>query len=149
MELVSEFPHGGAIPAYYTCDGANQSPPLSWAEPPEDTQSFVLLCCDPDAPRGTWHHWAIYDIGSEQRSLKAHYPRTSTAARQGQNDFQRTGYDGPCPPRGDAPHHYHFTLHALSVPRLAAPADATCADIAEAARPHILATATLIGTYRR
>jgi len=149
MQLTSEFRNGGPIPERCTCDGQNQSPPLSWTAPPPQTQSFVLLCEDPDAPGGTWHHWAIYDIPATQLSLKSHYPRGGTAARQGLNDFHRIGYDGPCPPPGDAPHHYRFRLHALSVARLAVRQDATCADIAAAAHPHILATATLVGTYQR
>jgi Raf kinase inhibitor-like YbhB/YbcL family protein len=149
MQLTSEFRNGGPIRQRCTCDGQNQSPPLSWTAPPPRTQSFVLLCDDPDAPRCTWHHWAIHDIPAAQRSLNAHYPRNGTTARQGLNDFQRIGYDGPWPPPGDAPHHYRFRLHALSVARLAVPANGTCTDIAAAAHPHILATATLAGTYQR
>jgi|SRR6185312_15535796 Raf kinase inhibitor-like YbhB/YbcL family protein len=149
MQLASQFQDGSAIPRRYACDGQNQSPPLSWTAPPQQTQSFVLLCDDPDAPGGTWHHWAVYDIPAGQRSLPEHHPRHGAGVRQGLNDFHQPGYDGPCPPPGDKPHHYHFRLLALAVPRLPVTGTASCAQIAQAARQHVIATAQLTGTYQR
>ena len=114
MQLASQFQDGAAIPRRYACDGQNHSPPLNWTAPPQQTQSFVLLCDDPDAAGGTWHHWAVYDIPAGQRSLAEHHPRHGAGVRQGLNDFHQPGYDGPCPPPGDKPHHYHFRLLALA-----------------------------------
>ena len=149
MQLASQFQDGSAIPRRYACDGQNQSPPLSWTAPPQQTQSFVLLCDDPDAAGGTWHHWAVYDIPAGQRSLAEHHPRHGAGVRQGLNDFHQPGYDGPCPPPGDKPHHYHFRLLALAVPRLPVAGTVSCAQIAQAARQHVIATAQLTGTYQR
>jgi Raf kinase inhibitor-like YbhB/YbcL family protein len=98
----SAFADGSAIPRRFTCDGDDLSPPLSWSDAPPGTRSFVLLCDDPDAPAGTWHHWAAYDIPS---TLTALAERAASDAERGGfkqaiNDFQRSGYGGPCPPRG-------------------------------------------------
>jgi Raf kinase inhibitor-like YbhB/YbcL family protein len=104
------FADGSAIPRRFTCDGDDLSPPLSWSDAPPGTRGFVLLCDDPDAPAGTWHHWAAYDIPS---TLTGFAERAASEAekrgfKQAINDFQRPGYGGPCPPRGHGPHHYHF-----------------------------------------
>jgi Raf kinase inhibitor-like YbhB/YbcL family protein len=110
-----------AIPRRFTCDGEDLSPPLDWSGAPAGTRSFVLLCKDPDAPAGTWHHWAAYDIPAGQTALAAGGAghAESQGFKQAINDFQRPGYGGPCPPRRHGPHHYHFRMLALSVDRLA------------------------------
>lgn len=149
MELTSAFTNGGPISRRYTCEGQNQSPPLSWTAPPHETKSLFVLCDDPDAPQGIWYHWAIYDLPPTARALAAQYPRQTRDAQQGLNSFGRLGYDGPCPPRGDVPHHYRFMVHALSIAHLPVPENTSCAQIAAAARPYILASATLIGTFQR
>lgn len=149
MQLTSQFQDGEVIPRRYTCEGQNQSPPLTWTAPPQQAQSFVLLCDDPDAARGIWHHWAVYDIPADQRSLPAHHPRHGAGVRQALNDFHQPGYDGPFPPPGDRPHHYHFRLLALAVPQLRLPETASCAEVAVAAKPHVIAAAELTGTYQR
>lgn len=147
----SAFGSDQAIPRRYTCEGDDVSPPLAWSGAPEATRSFVLLCDDPDAPAGTWHHWALFDIPAETDRLAEGYPKQAAvgATRQAVNDFKRPGYGGPCPPRGHGTHHYRFRLLALSVARLDLAPGASCPDVAAAARPHALAEAMLVGTYAR
>ncbi len=110
------FADGSAIPRRFTCDDADLSPPLNWSDAPTGTRSFTLLCDDPDAPAGTWHHWAAYDIPSTLTMLAegAASDAEQLGFKQAINDFQRPGYGGPCPPRGHGLHHYHFRLLALS-----------------------------------
>ena len=149
MKLVSSaFADGAAIPRRFTCEGENISPPLQWSDAPEGTRSFVLLCDDPDAPAGTWHHWAVYDIPSDVAEFAENAGRI-TKMKQAVNDFCKTGYGGPCPPPGDGPHHYHFRLFALKVPKLEVPADATAAVIASNVNANRLAETELIGLYGR
>lgn len=143
------FSHGGEIPARFTCDGDDLSPPLAWSGTPPDTHSFAIICRDPDAPSGVWYHWAAFDISRNVHQLAEHCLPGSTAMRQAINDFGKKGYGGPCPPRGHGRHHYHFTLYALNVEHLDAPASAHCRDIENAAAVHTLATAELIGLYAR
>ena len=145
------FANGQAIPAQYTCDGENVSPPLQWSGAPAGTQSFVLLVEDPDAPSGVFRHWAVYNIPPERTALPEGPGQDARAVQlsQGINDFGHARYDGPCPPRGHGTHHYHFRLAALDTPRLALPPKATVAEIWRAAEPHILAEAELVRTYAR
>jgi len=146
----SAFADGSAIPRRFTCDGENVSPPLDWGDVPAATRSFVLLCDDPDAPGGTWHHWAAYDIAGSQTGLPldAGNDAAKLGFKQATNDFRKPGYGGPCPPPG-APHHYHFRLLALSVERLPVRAGVSCRNVESEARKHGLAEATLVGIYRR
>ena len=147
----SAFTDGSTIPRRFTCDGEDLSPPLDWSGAPPGTRSFALLCDDPDAPAGTWHHWAAYDIPADQTALAA--GAAQHAERQGfkqaVNDFQQPGYGGPCPPHRHGPHHYHFRLLALSIDRLAVRKDASCRDVERKARKHVLAEAILLGIYER
>jgi Raf kinase inhibitor-like YbhB/YbcL family protein len=152
MQLSSNaFSSGSAIPRRFTCDGEDLSPPLDWRGAPAATASFVLLCDDPDAPAGTWHHWAACDIDAEQTGLAEGASQDSAAARlkQAINDFHRVGYGGPCPPHGHGRHRYHFRLLALSVDRLALGAKPSCRDVEREARKHVIAEATLVGIYQR
>jgi len=149
MKLVSSaFADGAAIPRRFTCDGANLSPPLQWSGAPEGTRSFVLLCDDPDAPAGTWHHWAAYDIPPTMMELVEGIGQ-KPKLKQAVNDFRKTGYGGPCPPHGHGPHHYHFRLLALSTDHLRARPNASCHDVEREARKFTLAEATLVGWYER
>jgi Raf kinase inhibitor-like YbhB/YbcL family protein len=149
MKLVSSaIADGAAIPRRFTCDGENLSPPLQWSDAPSGTQSFVLLCDDPDAPAGTWHHWAVYDIPPVLTEL-ADGAAQNTKLKQVVNDFRKVGYGGPCPPHGHGPHHYHFRLLALSTDHLRAKADASCPDIEREARKYAIAEAILVGWYKR
>lgn len=152
MQLSSTaFSDKTAIPLRYTCDGEDISPPLSWSDPPTGTRSFVLLCDDQDAPGGTWHHWAAYDIPANLTSLApgAAQRVERLAFKQAVNDFQRTGYGGPCPPPEHGLHHYNFRLLALSVDHLAVGKKPSCRDVAREARKHLLAEATVVGVYER
>ncbi|MGO8915077.1 MAG: YbhB/YbcL family Raf kinase inhibitor-like protein [Stellaceae bacterium] len=150
MRLTSAaFANGSEIPARFTCDGDNLSPPLAWSGAPSPTRSFAIVCSDPDAPSGVWYHWAALDIRHDVNALEEHCRPGSTAMRQAINDFGKRGYGGPCPPRGNGRHHYHFTLYALDVEHLDVPASAHCRDVENAARAHALATAELIGVYAR
>lgn len=150
MQVISPaFAANDRIPVRCTCDGANVSPPLAWSDAPAATRSFALICSDPDAPGGTWYHWAIYDIPSDVRALPEHWLPTRSSPPEAVNDFRRPGYGGPCPPAGDAPHHYHFRLYALNVRRLGLAPRAPCRDVEVAARLHAITTAELIGLYRR
>jgi len=145
----SAFADGAAIPRRFSCDGDDISPPLEWSDVPADAKSFALLCDDPDAPGGTWHHWAAYDIAGALSSLPLGAANAQKLGfKQGVNDFQKVGYGGPCPPPG-TPHHYHFRLLALAVEKLAVPAGASCRNVESEARKHRLAEATLVGIYRR
>jgi Raf kinase inhibitor-like YbhB/YbcL family protein len=147
----SAFSDGERIPKRYTCDGEDLSPPLSWSGAPDGTVSFAVICDDPDAPMGTWHHWAAYDIPAEFTELQEDFPTEPRigAVRQAITDFGQTGYGGPCPPEGHGTHHYNFRLLALEVKHLDLPADAKCEDVEKAAQPYILAKAELTGTYSR
>src|SRR6266478_6660865 len=149
MKLVSSaFDDGAAIPRRFTCDGENLSPPLQWSGAPAGTLSFVLLCDDPDAPAGTWHHWAAYDIPPAVTELAVDAEQNAKL-RQAVNDFRKVGYGGPCPPHGHGPHHYHFRLLALSTDQLRAKANASCRDIERKARKYAIAEAILVGRYER
>jgi Raf kinase inhibitor-like YbhB/YbcL family protein len=149
MRLISSaFEPYDWIPERYTCDGDNISPPLSWSHPPAGTRSFALICTDPDAPHGTWYHWAIYDLPEQARELPEDLSPAQVIPPQALNDFGHTGYGGPCPPTGPRPHHYCFTLYALEMERLSLPAHPRCRDVA-AACSNALAEAKLIGLYGR
>ena len=151
MQLISTaFRDGDRIPRHYTCEGSDLSPPLGWSEAPQGTQSFALICDDPDAPAGTWHHWALYDLASDCRSLAegAGAPGRHEF-KQAINDFDSPGYGGPCPPHGHGPHNYHFRVLALSVDHLPVRKNATCREVAREAQKHLLEEAILIGWYER
>lgn len=145
------FPPRGRIPAVHSCDGDNASPPLVWSRTPAGTRSFALVCTDPDAPVGTWYHWAVFDIPGDVESLSAGFATEARVGsiRQAINDFKRTGYGGPCPPRGHGVHHYHFRLLAPSVAQLELPDPVECREVEREATKHLLGQAELIGTYAR
>jgi len=146
----SAFADGGAIPRRFTCEGDDVSPRLHWSDAPAGTRSFVLLCDDPDAPAGTWHHWAAYDIPPDRATLpEGAGQQAGKEMKQAISDFGRPGYGGPCPPRGHGPHHYHFRLLALSTDRLPVRKDPSCRDIEREARKHLIAEAILVGLYER
>ena len=115
MEIQSSaFKEGATIPAKYTCDSLDISPPLEWSKGPEGTKSYALICDDPDAPGGTWVHWVIYNIPENIQELPENVPKMESlknGARQGKTDFGSIGYGGPCPPGGT--HRYYFKIYAL------------------------------------
>jgi Raf kinase inhibitor-like YbhB/YbcL family protein len=144
--MISDaFQNGGAIPDYHTCDGANQSPPLSWGDLPEGTKSIALVVDDPDAPGGTFRHWGAFNIPASTRRIGA----GQQVGTQAVNDFGKAGYGGPCPPKAHGPHHYHFKLFALDVDRLDLGSIVKVADVEKEASKHAIAEGELIGTYER
>ena len=139
------FAAGTAIPARFTCDGADVSPALAWTGAPSGTQSLVLFVRDPDAHDFT--HWVAYDIpGGASGSLPEAIARSVPSPKQGRNDFGKDGYGGPCPPSGT--HHYVFKLAALDA-TLGLGDGKKAADVEAAMDGHVLATTELIGTYQR
>jgi len=140
------FKQGAPIPSRYSLGGANVSPPLSWHDAPAGTKSFVLIVEDPDAPSGTFRHWGLCDIAAGAQRLDEGVRQ----GRAGINDFGHARYDGPQPPKGHGPHHYHFRLAALDADSLSSlPRDATVEQIWRAAGPHILAETELVATFER
>jgi Raf kinase inhibitor-like YbhB/YbcL family protein len=147
------FTDGGAIPARFTCEGADVSPPLSWTEPPAGTKSLALVVDDPDAPdpkapRMTWVHWVLYNLPPTARGLREGVERAALppGTREGKNDWKRTGYGGPCPPVGR--HRYFHKLYALDTP-LPDLGAATKAELERAMGGHVLGRAELVGTYEK
>lgn len=140
----SAFSDGGEIPRRYTCDGDDLWPPLEWSGLPDGTRSLALACDDPDAPGGTFTHWLAWDIDPAAGRLG----EGERPPAEGRNDFGRTGYGGPCPPRGHGPHRYSFRLYALSG-ELELGAGAGKADVEQAVRSRSLGVAELLGTYER
>jgi len=151
IQLTSTaFAEGSPIPAKYTCDGADVSPPLRWSNVPEGTKSIALISDDPDAPVGTWVHWVVYNIPPDATELAENIPKSevlTNGARQGMSDFKRIGYGGPCPPPG-SPHRYFFKLYALDTALDLKPG-ATKQQLLQAVEGHILAEGQLMGTYQR
>lgn len=143
------FQNGGAIPDIYARDGENVSPPLRWTDPPDETKSFILIVEDPDAPSGTFRHWAIHGINPMQSELREGIGAESETRRQAVNDFGKARYDGPQPPPGHGVHHYHFKIAALDVAQLDLPVDANVESAWDAARPHAIDQAELVGTLER
>ena len=139
----------------FTCTGQNMSPSLSWSGAPAGTKSFVVQIYDPDAPTGSgWWHWVVINIPASTTSLPknagdAKANLLPAGAMQTRTDFGAPGYGGPCPPKGDKPHHYIFTLYALDVDHLDADANASAAFVGFNIHFHTLAKATITGTYGR
>lgn len=135
------FNTGDAIPATYTCQGANISPPLELTGTPIEARALALVLRDPDAPSGDFVHWVIWNIHPDITSLAE--GRVPTGAVEGQNDFGHAGYGGPCPPSGT--HHYHFELYALDE-ELDLPPDASRQAILSTIMKHAIGKTELIGT---
>ena len=146
------FAAGASIPVAYSCKSPKvQSPPLAWKDVPADAKTLVLIVKDPDAPRGTFIHWIVYNLPAGLSGFDAGVPLTGTLANgalQGANSLGRLGYMGPCPPPGSAPHHYHFELNALDTALDLKPG-ATANEVESAAKGHIKATGELVGTFAR
>ena len=147
---TTAFTPGGFIPKRFTCEASDVSPSLAWTDPPPGTQSFAIIEDDPDAPSGTFVHWLVYDLPASYRRLPEALVGSDQmpgGGRQGTNDFSRTGYSGPCPPRG-RPHRYFIRLYALDAKLDLRPA-ATRKELEAAMKGHILAQAELMGRYQR
>lgn len=147
MKLTSTaFKAGDAIPRKYSGEGEDISPPLAWTGAPEGAREFALVCDDPDAPTPKpWVHWVVYRLPAGTTALAEGDPG---GALEGRNDFGRTGYGGPMPPKGHGTHRYHFRIYALDAP-LALEAGATKEELLAAMKGHVLAEGELVGTYKR
>lgn len=143
------FDDGGMISGRYTCDEDDVSPQLNWENIPDGTQSIAIIMDDPDAPRGTWVHWVIYNIKPDTNELHENIDTdeaVNSGALQGTNSWGSIGYGGPCPPGGV--HRYFFKIYALDYPTLIEPG-ATKEDLLESMRDHILDQGELMGRYER
>ena len=138
----------------FGCSGQNQSPALQWQGAPAGTKSYALTVYDPDAPTGSgWWHWVLFNIPAQTQGL----PAQITAAGQGrpagtvqsQTDFGQPGFGGACPPVGDKPHRYQFTLHALKVARLDLPASSMPALVGFMIHANELASTRFTAYYSR
>lgn len=162
MKLTSDgFEAGKTIDAKYTVEGADVSPPLSWSEGPDGTQSFALICDDPDAPSAKnpadepWVHWIIFNIPADSTSLPEHVardpePAAIAGAKQGHNSWpsDNLGYRGPAPPPGSGPHRYFFKLYALDT-MLELDSGISKAELLKAISGHVLGEGELMGVYER
>lgn len=140
----------------FGCAGKNVSPALAWSGAPKDTKSFALLVHDPDAPTGGagWWHWVVVNIPAAVKELpkgagKADGSGLPAGAMQVNTDFGAPGWGGPCPPAGDKPHRYVFTIHALKVEKLDLPANATASLAGFMVNANSIGKATLTGKYGR
>jgi Raf kinase inhibitor-like YbhB/YbcL family protein len=142
------FEPGAEIPVLFTCDGDDLSPPLDWTGAPPGTGSFALIIDDPDAPGGTWVHWVVWDLPGDLSGLAEAASAGSLpgGTREGSNSWKRARYGGPCPPSGT--HRYVHKLFALDAP-LGDLGRLTADELSGAMRPHVVASAELVGTYRR
>lgn len=147
MKLVSPvFKNQTSIPSRYTCDGENISPPLEWSEIPVETKSLVLIMNDPDAPRGTWDHWVVFNLPANITFLAEGVKQFPVGTKVGKNSWGKTEYGGPCPP--DRQHRYFFKLYALDV-FLELSNGATKNQIQEAMKGHVIEQVELVGFYAR
>ncbi|HDJ83880.1 MAG: YbhB/YbcL family Raf kinase inhibitor-like protein [Thermoprotei archaeon] len=147
--LSPAFKNSSEIPVKYTCDGVDVSPPLKWLNAPKDAKSYVLIVFDPDAPRGIFIHWVMYNIHSEITELKENIPKKNIVEEglQGINDFGYVGYGGPCPPKGST-HRYVFLLFALDK-EIDLSGGAGLNDVINSMKGHIIGYAKLVGVYGR
>jgi Raf kinase inhibitor-like YbhB/YbcL family protein len=148
-EIVVEsdaFGSHGEIPSRYTCDGADISPHLTWSGVPANAKSVVLSVNDPDAPRGTWNHWFVYDIPASVDHLiegASNTHRLPTGSVEAMNDFMKHAYGGPCPPAGR--HRYVFTVRAVD--QAVSEKGLSRAEVERRIAGHVLAEGRLIGVY--
>jgi Raf kinase inhibitor-like YbhB/YbcL family protein len=150
MQITSSaFNEGDMIPARYSCDGEDLSPALAWSGSPGNTESFALICDDPDAPVGTWVHWVLFNIPGSAEGLQEGISADKTlqdGSVHGKNSWGRLGYGGPCPPGGT--HRYFFKLYSLDK-KLDLQPGASKGDVENAMKGHILGEAQIMGRYSR
>jgi Raf kinase inhibitor-like YbhB/YbcL family protein len=150
MLSSTAFAMGAEIPQQYSCKGEDMSPPLAWSGAPASTVTFAIIMDDPDAPGGDWVHWVVWNLPKSERSLPqavARQDHMSDGGLQGKSSFRKTGYSGPCPPRG-APHRYYFRLYALDAD-LNLPAGANRTQLDAAMKGHVLAETGYMGTFHK
>jgi len=135
------FESNSKIPVRYTCDGENINPELCVKDIPQQTKTLMIIVDDPDAPRGTWTHWIVWNIQPIEIIKE-----NSVPGIEGINDFKKHSYGGPCPPSGT--HRYFFRVYALDT-KLNLNANAQKRDVEKAITGHILAQGELVGLYGR
>lgn len=140
------FADGGRISSRYTCDGQDISPPLTWNRVPGEAQSLAIVMQDVDAPNGTLTHWTMWNLSPRSTGLRD--DEVPSGAAEGRNDFGKTGYAGPCPPKGATAHRYVFRLHALDA-ELDVPAGADPGAVTRAVEQHSIASGSTSATYAR
>lgn len=138
----SAFQAGGEIPAKYSCNGSNVSPPLHLADVPAEAKSLALVVVDPDAPGGTFTHWIIWNIDPKTAELGD--GKVGAGVVEGANDFGKNGYGGPCPPSGT--HRYYFRVFALDT-QLSLKSGAKAREFEKAIAGHVIARGELMGRY--
>ena len=143
MEISSDFSDNDKIPSKYTCDGEDVMPQLVVSGIPSHAKTLAIIVDDPDAPSKTWVHWVIFDIPASPPEMKI---KDSSLGKEGMNDFNKVGYNGPCPPSGI--HHYHFKVYALGA-ELALSRGATREEVDAGMKGKILAEAELVGVYQK
>jgi len=147
MQLTSTaFKESEAIPEVHGYENKNLSPPLKWTDVPAEAKSLALICDDPDAPRGTWVHWVLFNIPPDTRELPSSLAGKVDVpgAIQGKNDFKKLGYGGPAPPSGT--HRYYFKLYALDK-IVDLKEGATKDELVKAMKEHIVAQGQLMGRF--
>ncbi|MBB5191042.1 hypothetical protein HNQ50_001765 [Silvimonas terrae] len=135
------------------CKGQNLSPDLAWHNPPAGTQGYAIVVWDPDAPGArTWYHWVLFDIRASVSSVAGNTGEYNSkilpaGALQGRNSSGSNSYSGACPPAGDKPHHYHFTVYALKTGKLAAEASDSPDNLADKIKAQALGNAEVVATF--
>lgn len=150
MNLISTFANNQRMPDRYTCKETKQggfSPELQWNEVPNGTESFALICEDPDAVGGTFVHWVLHNIPAEMRDLPENaFIEKIEGVQEGCNTTNELGWFHACPPASTGTHRYIFTLYALDTP-LDLAESVTADALKKAMEGHIVSTAELIGLY--
>ncbi|QDG53791.1 YbhB/YbcL family Raf kinase inhibitor-like protein [Persicimonas caeni] len=159
---TTAFEDGGMLPTKFTCDAEGMSPPLTWSQPPDGTESYAIIMTDPDAPQGTFHHWGMWGIPGEEHALGENVPHverivvttpgapeTDVDAFQAINDFDKLGYGAPCPPKGDKPHRYVFRIYAIDHPGAKFDEVPTVEQLVKVVTEDAIGQAEITATYER
>lgn len=143
------FSDGDFIPEKYTCDGVDISPAIFWDKVPEGTASIAILVDDPDAPRGDWVHWIVYNLAPDMKGIPENFSQQISSfkgVREGLNDFSRKSYGGPCPPHGV--HRYFFKVYFLNT-LISESNFFTKQDLLKAVAGHVVGYGELVGKYKK
>lgn len=147
MQVKSVFKNEDTIPKKYTCDGEDVSPSLEW-DKVDGAVTYAIIVEDPDAPAGTFIHWVIYNIKQTSLPENVEKKETTKYGIQGLNDFERIGYNGPCPPRTHGFHRYYFNVYALDT-EIKPKSKITADELKELMQGHILSSGSVMGKYKR
>ncbi|QKQ99606.1 YbhB/YbcL family Raf kinase inhibitor-like protein [Metallosphaera tengchongensis] len=149
MLVTSAFKDQEVIPAQYTCEGKDVSPPLKWERVPSAI-TYAIIVEDPDAPGGTFIHWVMYNIKMNEIPEGVEKKDKTSYGYQGVNDFNRVGYNGPCPPKGHGFHRYYFNVYALNTElSIKSGKKVTADDLRDMMEGHVIAVGRLMGKYKR